>query len=84
RMLTDLIRHEHAPLTLAQRCSMVPAGTPLFTSLLNYRYSAAAAADDNDEKYTEVWAGITGLGGEERTNYPLAVSVDDVGDGFTL
>ncbi|WP_037871675.1 hypothetical protein, partial [Streptomyces sp. NRRL S-813] len=27
RMLTDLIRHEHAPLTLAQRCSMVPAGT---------------------------------------------------------
>ncbi|WP_030188083.1 AMP-binding protein, partial [Streptomyces sp. NRRL S-813] len=32
----------------------------------------------------EVWAGITGLGGEERTNYPLAVSVDDVGDGFTL
>ncbi|WP_199923304.1 hypothetical protein, partial [Streptomyces sp. NRRL S-813] len=81
RMLTDLIRHEHAPLTLAQRCSMVPAGTPLFTSLLNYRHSAVESVDTEP---AEVWAGITGLGGEERTNYPLAVSVDDVGDGFTL
>ncbi|HLL46748.1 MAG TPA: amino acid adenylation domain-containing protein, partial [Longimicrobiaceae bacterium] len=30
------------------------------------------------------WEGITGLRGEERTNYPLVLSVDDLGEGFRL
>ena len=82
-LLADLVRHEHAALALAQRCSAVPAPAPLFTSLLNYRYSGA---DDRSSSagMVEGWEGFENLHGEERTNYPLTLSVDDLGEGFLL
>ncbi len=78
--LTTLLRHEHAPLALAQRCSGVVAPTPLFSALLNYRHSAPAASAEG----VSAWHGIAALSAEERTNYPLTLSVDDLGDGFSL
>ncbi|QKZ05040.1 non-ribosomal peptide synthetase [Pseudomonas eucalypticola] len=74
--LTALLAHEQASLALAQRCSGVPAGTPLFSALLNYRHSAKVQAAQ--------WQGVRVLGGDVRSNYPLTLSVDDLGAGFDL
>ncbi|WP_246083907.1 condensation domain-containing protein, partial [Nonomuraea diastatica] len=82
RLLTGLLRHEHASLSLAQRCSGMPSGSPLFTSLLNYRHSADLAPLNLD--LAEVWPGIEVLASEERTNYPVVVMVDDLGEGFRV
>ncbi|QHD06666.1 non-ribosomal peptide synthetase [Pseudomonas sp. R76] len=78
--LTSLLRHEHAPLALAQRCSGVVAPTPLFSALLNYRHSGTGTGSEA----VAAWRGIETLRSDERTNYPLTLSVDDVGDGFIL
>ncbi len=80
--LTTLMRHEHAPLALAQRCSQVAAPTPLFSALFNYRHSHGAAAAHAQAQ--TAWEGITNLHAEERSNYPLTLSVDDFGDAFRL
>jgi arthrofactin-type cyclic lipopeptide synthetase B len=79
--LSALLAHEHASLALAQRCSGVAAPSPLFSAMLNYRHS------DNEtrqEAKRESWQGIESLAGEERTNYPLTLNVDDLGSGFAL
>ncbi|MEX5511782.1 amino acid adenylation domain-containing protein [Pseudomonas paralactis] len=79
--LSALLGHEHASLALAQRCSGLPTSTPLFSALLNYRHSnpGEMARDGHG-----IWEGVQLLGGEERSNYPLTLSVDDLGDGFGL
>ncbi len=82
-LLAELLRHEHASLALAQRCSAVPAPAPLFSGLLNYRHSAGAAQAHSEER-VRAREGIQSLYGEDRTNYPLTFSVDDLGDGFNL
>jgi arthrofactin-type cyclic lipopeptide synthetase C len=82
KRLTTLMRHEHAPLALAQRCSGVVAPTPLFSALLNYRHSHTAATASAET--LAAWEGISTISSEERTNYPLTLSVDDFGDAFSL
>jgi hypothetical protein len=81
--LAELLVHEHASLALAlalalaQQASGVTAPAPLFATLFNYRH-----ATDGDAAVTADPPGMQYLRGEERTNYPLAVSVDDFGSGF--
>ncbi|MGC1376637.1 MAG: amino acid adenylation domain-containing protein [Anaerolineales bacterium] len=79
--LTQLLRHEHASLALAQRCSGVTAPTPLFSAILNYRYTSLTQADP---AAAQAWEGMQMLGTEERTNYPISLSIDDLGEGFSL
>ncbi|MBC7211153.1 MAG: hypothetical protein H5U33_13240, partial [Pseudomonas sp.] len=79
--LSTLMRHEHAPLALAQRCSGVAAPSPLFNALLNYRHSAASGSE---AVLRAGWAGIEIVHAAEATNYPLTLSVDDFGEAFRL
>ncbi|WP_415878280.1 amino acid adenylation domain-containing protein [Methylomonas sp. TEB] len=81
RRLNSLLAHEQASLATAQRCSAVPSGTPLFTTLINYRHAAIVEADD---KALMAWEGARVLFSEERSNYPLTLAVDDFGDDFAL
>lgn len=82
RNLNELLAHEQASLALAQRCSGVSNSVPLFTALLNYRHSSIAASTDQSALLE--WEGMRVISSEERTNYPLTLSVDDLGQGFGL
>ncbi|WP_387465803.1 amino acid adenylation domain-containing protein [Photorhabdus sp. RM323S] len=76
--LAGLLEHEHASLALAQRCSGVASGTPLFSALLNYRHNY------QPDPLDETMAGIEFLGEQEQTNYPFALSVEDGGTTLGL
>jgi non-ribosomal peptide synthetase component F len=79
RELMELLTHEQASLVTAQRCSSVTGSAPLFTTLLNYRHSSPSAQSD--------WSSADGfrvLRTQERTNYPIVMSVDDMGPVFVL
>ncbi len=76
--LLDLLPYEQASLALAQQCSGLSGGTPLFSAMLNYRHSGPVY---NDVTFD---SGITTHAGQERTNYPFSVSVDDLGEEFSL
>ncbi|KAF9342370.1 hypothetical protein BGX26_007678, partial [Mortierella sp. AD094] len=69
--ISTLIEHKHASLTLAQRCSGVPSGTPLITSLLNFRRSPTKTSDDPNVAHTEI------LKLHERTTYQISLNIDD-------
>lgn len=81
--LGELMRHELASLVLAQRCSGVPAPTPLFSAVLNYRHGLNAVRTASEERAL-AYEGIHLVNAEERTNYPLILSVSDMGEGFVL
>ncbi|KAK3807010.1 MAG: Non-ribosomal peptide synthetase module [Benniella sp.] len=76
--LALLLDHEHASLTLAQRCSSVPQGAPLFSAMLNYRHNATLSDT------TALTEGIEFLESHERNNYPFAMAVEDFGVSLGL
>ena len=75
--LAELLAHEHASLALAQRCSGVVTGTPLFSAMLNYRHTDLSGEDTLAQALGQL-PGAECLDEQERTNYPFTVSVEDV------
>ena len=80
RELVELLSHEQASLAEAQRCSGIGGSAPLFSALLNYRHSAT----DPEAQSGRMRPGYACWPVKERTNYPMVVSVDDLGEGFSL
>jgi len=76
--LASLLEHEHASLALAQRCSNVTQGIPLFSAMMNYRHN------DTSADMTSTATGIEYLEYPERTNYPFTLSVEDFGVSLGL
>ncbi|TWC12720.1 amino acid adenylation domain-containing protein, partial [Pseudomonas sp. SJZ085] len=83
RDLSELLNHEQASLALAQRCSGVGAGLPLFTTLLNYRHQTDGGSLANADQVL-AWDGVRFLSNEARTNYPIEVAVADEADDFSV
>jgi hypothetical protein len=73
--LARSMRHENAPLALAQRCSGVAPPAPLFGALLNVIHRSRSAHDV---------PGVELLATRGDTHYPLVLSVYDDGAGLAL
>src|SRR5690606_26772725 len=86
KRMAELLGHEHASLAVAQSCSAV-AG-PLFSALINFRHLQIRGDIPGSANHAMAAAisrmGLELLKFEERTNFPLELSVDDLGDGFML
>src|ERR1022692_2237867 len=86
--MAQLLGHEHASLALAQGCSAVATTGPLFSALLNFRHLQIRGEIPERSNHAMATAvsrmGLELLKFEERTNFPLELSVDDLGDGFML
>ena len=79
RELVDLLSHEHTSLPFAQGLSGLAPSIPLFTSIFNYRHRDVAL----EGKFSDS-LGIQLLETRAWTNYPMLISIDDLGDGFIV
>ena len=79
--LGQLLRHECASLLSIRRFSSLAHGTPLFSSLFNYRHGVGRVSMSEG---TELLPGVQLVRAEERTNYPITVCVDDLGERFEI
>ncbi|AVT99226.1 non-ribosomal peptide synthetase [Xanthomonas oryzae] len=82
-----LLDHEHAPLAMAQRCSGLDPAVPLLSALLNYRHiSGSSVLAEDVLPLDDALHDVQEIQGQERTHYPLVVSVNDhtQNGGFSL
>ena len=74
--LTSLIGFEHTSLPFIQQLSGIKPPDMLFNALLNYRNKDAMAHSSAAESGLP---GVEELASQERSNFPLSVDVDDLG-----
>lgn len=79
RELVELVNHEQASLAVAQRCSGIEGSAPLFSAVINYRHSPI----DPESEWASV-RGVRVIARQYRTNYPITLSIDDLGENFSL
>lgn len=78
--LLELMEHEQASLSVAQRCSGVGGSAPLFSTLLNYFHGAQGV----EAVQARTHSGIEILGSQGWTNYPICLRIGDTVEGFSL
>jgi amino acid adenylation domain-containing protein len=91
--LLNLLEHEQASSALVRECTALSNDAPLFTSLLNYRRDELESESVNESDLKQQAGSLiegetTEIGvidNYERTNYPLALNVNDLGgEHFSL
>ncbi|MFJ9818692.1 amino acid adenylation domain-containing protein [Streptomyces sp. NPDC101151] len=80
--LRGLITREQSSLSLAQRCSGLDSDTPLFSAAINFRHLEQAR--DGASAPSLETHGVSWLAVMDRTNYPMGISLDDLGDELSL
>ncbi|MFJ4187802.1 amino acid adenylation domain-containing protein [Kitasatospora sp. NPDC089509] len=80
--LRELILREQSSLSLAQRCSGLDMDTPLFSAAINFRHFEPGPEDT--QAPTLEAQGVNWLAFMDRTNYPMGLSLDDMGDELSL
>src|SRR5262249_53277878 len=80
RELIEVFKYEQTSLAVAQRQSGISGDAPLFSALFNYRHSTwVPNADWGSEA-----VGIRVVARQVFTNYPITMSVDDLGNELVL
>ncbi|WP_075344663.1 non-ribosomal peptide synthetase, partial [Tenacibaculum agarivorans] len=80
--LESLLPYEQTPLSSIQGWSEISNEVPLFNALLNFRHSHVETQEDKGNEVVDL--GIEVIGGDERTNYPFTLNIDDYGNYFGL
>ncbi|MGP3976837.1 amino acid adenylation domain-containing protein [Streptomyces sp. 8N114] len=80
--LRELIAREQSSLSLAQRCSGLDSDTPLFSAAINFRHFEPGHEEVSAPSLEA--QGIGWLSVMDRTNYPMGMSLDDIGDELSL
>ncbi|MDK1288429.1 non-ribosomal peptide synthetase [Pseudoalteromonas umbrosa] len=78
KSIQDLIAYEYTPLTQAQSCCDIEGDAPLFSSIINCRFSF------ENQPVRDASNEFSFLEAHERTNYPLGLSVDDIDNAYHL
>jgi len=78
--IADLLIHAQSPLSLARRCSGIGGSALLFTSILNYRHSVPEAEAQRVEAHA-----IRAIArADASTHYPIALTVENLGERFVV